>query len=247
MTKHIPNLITCLNLSSGLISILLVMNGNVEFASWFILLAMLFDFFDGFAARLLNAYSEMGKELDSLADLVSFGVAPGLIIYSLLITGINTGTSNFFLNHTGITNVIIIAIPSFMAVCAALRLAKFNIDTEQSTSFKGLPTPANALVVISLIISTRYSSSEMLKHIVESPVIIVTISLFLSLLMVSRVNLLSLKFKSYGIRGNEPRYILIAISVIGLILAGLVVLPFIIPLYIIISSIASAVKQPLIS
>ena len=247
MIKHIPNLITCLNLASGLISILLVMNGNVELASWFILLAMLFDFFDGFAARFLNAYSEMGKELDSLADLVSFGVAPGLIIYSLLITGINNSSSDFFLNHIDLSIAIVIVITSFMAICAALRLAKFNIDPEQSTSFKGLPTPANALVVISLIISARYSSSEMLKNILESPMVLIIISLSLSLLMVSRVNLLSLKFKSYGIKGNESRYLLIAVSVIGLILAGLAALPFIIPFYIIISIITTAVKQHLIS
>jgi CDP-diacylglycerol---serine O-phosphatidyltransferase len=239
MVKHIPNLITCLNLAAGFISIILIINGNAVTASWLILLAMLFDFLDGFSARLLNEYSEMGKELDSLADVVSFGIAPGLIIYSLMINIINTESSFFFLNYHKIATAIIILISSFMAVCGALRLAKFNIDTEQSTSFKGLPIPANALGVISIVLSANFSQSELLLRITKSPVILILISLSLSVLMISRLNLISLKFESYGIKGNEHRYVLILISVVSLILAGIAALPLIIPFYIIISVIGS--------
>jgi CDP-diacylglycerol--serine O-phosphatidyltransferase len=235
MVKYLPSLITCLNLTAGFISIVLIMNGNIVTSSWLILLAMLFDFLDGFSARMLNAYSELGKELDSLADLVSFGVAPGLIIYSLLINGIDTLASSFFLNHHYLATGIAVTVSSFMVVCGALRLAKFNTDNEQSISFKGLPVPGNALAVISMILAASYSESRLLLNIARSPVILIIISLSLSLLMISRLNLISLKFTSYGIKGNEERYAIILISIVSLIILGIAALPLVIPFYIIIS------------
>lgn len=243
MVKHIPNIITCLNLASGIISIILIMNGNMVMASWLILLAMVFDFLDGFMARLLHAYSELGKELDSLADVVSFGVAPGLIVYSVLIDSFYNESSLFFLNHRILTIGIVIAVSVFMSVCAGLRLAKFNVDPEQTSSFKGLPTPANALAIISLVISANYSTSALVAELSSSPVILILISLSLSLLMVSRIDLLSLKFRSYGIKGNVPRYALVATTIASLIIAGIAALPVIIPLYILVSVIESSVKK----
>jgi CDP-diacylglycerol---serine O-phosphatidyltransferase len=243
MTRHIPNLITCLNLAAGFISVILILNGNIVPASWVIILAMIFDFLDGFFARMLHAYSELGKQLDSLSDLVSFGVAPGLIIYSIFTGNVASGPQTWYTAHPYISIIIAVLISSLMAICGALRLAKFNIDTEQSESFKGLPIPANALAVVSLVLSARYSDSEILKNIAGSPMAMTLISVSLSLLMVSRLDMLSLKFKNYSLKGNGPRYILVAVSGISLIIAGSEALSLIIPFYIIISVIDSIVKH----
>jgi CDP-diacylglycerol--serine O-phosphatidyltransferase len=232
--KHIPNFITTLNLASGFISIIFILNGDMTTASWLILAAMIFDFLDGFAARALKAYSDIGKELDSLADVVSFGVAPALIIYHLLYAALAPDNQTVFC-FSGISSLIFLIVPSIMPVCAALRLAKFNIDTTQTDSFKGLPTPANALAVISIVLGGYYSGSEYLSSFMESPVSLIILSLTLSVLMVSRIPLLALKFRSLRIKGNEGRYILIVMCAIMISVFGIGSIPWIIPVYIIIS------------
>ena len=232
--RHIPNIITSLNLVSGFIAILLVMNGDLVSASWMILAAMIFDFLDGFAARILKAYSELGKELDSLADVISFGIAPGLIIYSLLVKsapGNNITTGNSF----SAVLTLFMAVAAFMPVCAALRLAKFNIDTTQSKSFRGLPTPANALAVISIVIAADYGDSLFIKSFTGEPTAIIIFSLALSVLMVTRIPLFSLKFSTLKPAGNYERYLLAIITLLLLILFGMNGVPWIIPAYIIIS------------
>ena len=137
--KHIPNFITSLNLASGFAAIIFAANGNIESASWFILAAMIFDFLDGFSARLLKAYSAIGKELDSLADLVSFGVAPALIIYRLLFDAVSLNVP-ININSEGLKSILLMIAPALMVICAAIRLAVFNLDSSQATTFKGLPT-----------------------------------------------------------------------------------------------------------
>jgi len=234
MTRHIPNFITSLNLASGFLAIIFILKGDPVTASWLVLAAMVFDFLDGFASRLLNAYSDLGKELDSLADVVSFGVVPGLIIYLLLSTSLDTSLPSA-VNSTWFTIVLISLVPALLPVCAGLRLAKFNIDTTQTTSFRGLPTPAAALAVVSVLLSSVYSDSEILKALISSPVFIIIFSLAVSLLMVSRIPLLSFKFKSWGFRGNEGRYILVAVSVVMIIILHWGGIPLIIPAYIIVS------------
>ena len=235
MTKHIPNFITSLNLASGFIAIIFIAGGDLLTGSWLILAAMIFDFLDGLSARLLKAYSEFGKELDSLADVISFGVAPGFIISKLL--------SDSFSSTSDAGTVLIIItmiIPSIMPVCAALRLARFNIDTTQSTSFKGLPTPANGLVVISVVIANHYSDSQVFSIFHDSATAIIVLTLALSFLMVSRIPLMSLKIKHFKVRGNEGRYLLFVLVGISLIIFGLAAVPLIIPIYII-ASLASLV------
>jgi CDP-diacylglycerol---serine O-phosphatidyltransferase len=232
--RHLPNFITSLNLVSGFISIIFILNGNLISASWMIAAAMIFDFLDGFTARALNAYSSIGKELDSLADVVSFGVAPGIIIYNLLNSAlehnVNTvaGTVSFYF-------LLIPLIPSIMPVCAALRLAIFNLDTTQASSFKGLPTPANALAVISIVIGSYYSGSEFLASFLKSPVLLIILTLTLSTLMVTRIPLMSLKFSSLKIKGNEGRYLMILICGLLIGIIGIAALPLIIPVYILVS------------
>lgn len=234
MTRHIPNFITSLNLTSGFLAIIFILKGDPVIASWLVLAAMVFDFLDGFASRLLNAYSDLGKELDSLADVVSFGVVPGLILYLLLSAGLETSLSAAE-NSTWFKFVLISLVPALIPVCAGLRLAKFNIDTTQTTSFRGLPTPAAAMAVVSVLLSSFYSDSEILKALISSPVFIIIFSLIVSILMVSRIPLLSFKFKSWDFRGNEGRYILVAISAVLVLALHWGGIPLIIPAYILVS------------
>lgn len=237
MKRHIPNFITSLNLASGFIAIIFAFNGELLTASWLILAAMVFDFLDGFSARLLKAYSEIGKELDSLADVISFGVAPAVILYQLL-TGALSISTPLFTDGLVIKNLLIILILAIMPVCAALRLAKFNIDTTQTTSFKGLPTPANALAVISIIIAGHYSESKIIDSFTGSSAVLIIFTIIISLLMVSRIPLLSLKTSNLKFKGNEGRYILIAAVIVALAVFGLAGTALIIPLYILVSLIS---------
>jgi CDP-diacylglycerol--serine O-phosphatidyltransferase len=231
--KNIPNFITTLNLASGFFAIIAAANGELVKASWLILAAMIFDFFDGLSARLLKAYSDIGKELDSLADIVSFGVAPALIIYQLLndtllkIPIINEADS--------VKATLILIIPVLMPACAALRLAIFNIDTTQTTSFKGLPTPANALAVISVVIAENYSRTVFFSSFTGSSILLILFTVLLSLMMVSRIPFLSLKLSDLKFKGNEGRYILAISVLVSFALFGINAAPLIIPLYVIAS------------
>lgn len=235
--KQIPNLITCLNLACGFIAVVFASNGDVITASWLILAAMIFDFFDGFSARLLKAYSEIGKELDSLADIVSFGLAPGIIIFKLIYSSMHTVMTE----PAGISplmTLIIALVTAIMPVCAGLRLAKFNIDDTQRTFFKGLPTPANAIAVISVVIAANYSDSDLLKSFIAAPLILIVYTVILSLLMVARIPLLSLKVTSPAISGNEGRYILAGLVLISFIIFGVAAATLIIPFYLLVSFIS---------
>jgi CDP-diacylglycerol--serine O-phosphatidyltransferase len=232
--RHIPNVITSLNLAAGFIAIIFAANGNLDTASWLIFAAMIFDFLDGFSARLLKVYSVLGKELDSLADVVSFGVAPGMIIYQMLSDSISLYGPTFV--DSGSVNITLILItPVIMPVCAALRLAKFNIDTTQTTSFKGLPTPASALAVISVVIAGHYSGLAAFSSFAGSPILILIFTTILSLMMVSRIPLLSMKFSNLKLKGNEGRYILGGLVLLSFIIFGIGAAPLIIPFYIIAS------------
>ena len=196
MKKHIPNFITCLNLFSGCIAAYLAFKGNYQGAFIAILLASVFDFLDGFAARLLKAYSPMGKELDSLADMVSFGLAPGAIVFSLLSeTGLNE-----WLPFLGFL------IPVF----SGLRLAKFNIDDRQTTSFIGLPVPANAIFWAGLV----YSFSPFLLDTVWLLFILIIV---FSYLLVSELPMFSLKFRNVSWSDNQTQYIFLigCVAILG--------------------------------
>ena len=229
--KHVPNLITSLNLAAGFIAIIFALEGSLATASWLVLAAMIFDFLDGFSARLLKAYSLLGKELDSLADIVSFGVAPAVIIYRLLCM-----VSDISITSTGgILPFLILFSPVIMPICAGLRLAKFNNDETQKTSFKGLPTPANALAVISIVIAGSYSDTALSNIITGSSSGIVIFTLVLSVLMITRIQMISLKFTSLKFKGNEGRYLLIMLVIIAFAIMGIGAAPLIIPVYIIVS------------
>lgn len=212
---HIPNLLTAGNLVCGCVGIVLVAAGRVEVAPVAVVLATVFDFFDGFAARMLNVSSEIGKQLDSLADMVSFGVLPAVTVYQLLLQG----QSHDLLPY----------IAFLIAVFSAFRLALFNIDTRQTDKFIGLPTPANALFFTSLVwTATVYPQ-------VTGPYVLVAFTVVFSWLLVSPLELVALKFRHFGWAGNQPRYLIILLSLLVIVVGGYTLLPVVIVSYLLVS------------
>jgi len=222
MKKHIPNSLTLLNLVSGFIATLFASKGYIEQACFLIMAGMILDFSDGFAARLLKAYSDIGRDLDSLADVVTFGVAPGAVIW-------------FLLTGSGMTDLPAIVISSLLPAASALRLAKFNNDTEQSTSFKGMATPASAFAVVALVIASRYTDRQIFDTLAGSAWFVGGLSLFLAVMMLLNTRMFSLKFSHLRYRGNEERYIFAGVSLLLILILGLAALPLIVLSYIIIS------------
>ena len=235
--KHIPNFITSLNLISGFFAIIFAASGDIVSSSWWILAAMIFDFLDGFSARLLKAYSTIGKELDSLADIVSFGVAPGLIIYHLLMNSISLNMP-IKAEINSINTWLLMLVSAIMPVCGAFRLAIFNTDSTQTKTFKGLPIPANALAVISVVIAGQNSQSHLFNSFTGSPFLLILFTIILSLLMVSRIPLLSMKAANLKLKGNEGRYILIGLVITAFAIFRINAFPLVIPLYIIASALS---------
>lgn len=228
--KHIPNILTLLNLCCGAAAIACLFTNNID--AIFILLgwAFLFDFFDGLIARLLKADSAIGKELDSLADMVSF-VTSSFFIVAYLMQNI---TNDWMLNY-------ILALP--LLCCGALRLAIFNLDKGQKEIFKGLPTPAVSIFILGLLAWHQYSPYTLLDALSDHPVFILTSSSILSALMVLPFPLMSLKFNHYEWKGNQPRYLLLIFSIAVLVLYKLAALPFIITFYLIIGTLPIAISK----
>ncbi|EIM78507.1 CDP-diacylglycerol/serine O-phosphatidyltransferase [Nitritalea halalkaliphila LW7] len=216
--RHIPNTVTALNLLTGIIGILTVAGGNYRSGLYFILIAAVFDFLDGFLARILGVHSEIGKQLDSLADMVTFGVLPALILQQFLAASWPEGGYWTY-------------IPFLIGIFSAFRLAKFNIDTRQSDQFIGLPTPANALFMASwpfLVAASPETLAEVLGH----PFLLIGIALLFSYLLVAEIPLIALKFKDFGWRQNAFRYAIIALSIPALLIGQAAGFPFIILSYI---------------
>ena len=245
--KQIPNLFTLLNLVFGCIAIVFILQTGqsivyVEsngFTSWdlpekiamgslFIFAAAVVDFLDGFVARLFKASSEMGKQLDSLADVVSFGVAPGLILYQLL-------RISFAKETEGLDVSVAALLPAFLIPCAgAWRLAKFNIDNEQQYSFKGVPIPAVGITIASLPLIVHFQQFN-LQEILFNKWMLYGIIVLLSWLMVSNIPLMSLKFKDGSLKNNMPKYILLAIAIVAAIVLKWVAIPVVFIVYVIVS------------
>lgn len=228
--NQIPNLITLLNLVSGSIAIVMAFSGEMLMASWFIILAAFFDFSDGLAARLLHAKSDMGAQLDSLADVVSFGLAPSVIMYQLILLspGIPTWSAG------GLELLPFVAL--LLVAAGAFRLARFNTDPQQTAGFKGLPIPATGIFIASLpLILNQYQETEELAELIRNYYILLAIVIFLAGLMVSNFPMLALKFKNLKWADNGPQFILLGSAVILFILFRFSAIPLIILLYIIIS------------
>lgn len=231
--KHIPNSITCCNLLSGCISIVLLCNGFVIASGIMIFIAAVFDFFDGFAARLLKAYSPLGAQLDSLCDVVSFGVAPSFIMYYYL--------NQVVTMEVGGINVAPFA-AFFLAVFAALRLAKFNIDDRQTTSFIGLPTPAMGIFVASLPFTLRHESLSFMSGLMTNPFFLLAIVVLFSFLMVSEIPFFSLKVKSLKFKENKHLYLVALFAIIKVAIFGLAAIPFVMLFYIIVAMFVKPTK-----
>jgi CDP-diacylglycerol--serine O-phosphatidyltransferase len=211
--KHIPNFITCLNVFSGSLAVFFAVKGDLTISVIFIFAAALFDFLDGLAARLLKAYSPLGKELDSLADMISFGLAPGMLMmvmqeYALF--GINVRAET--LSGLSVWEISCITASLLIPVFSALRLAKFNIDTRQTNSFIGLPTPANALFISALALITMHGSYESLDAMILQPAFLLIITIATSLLLVSELPMFSLKFRNLKWRDNRVPFIFLTLS-----------------------------------
>ncbi len=242
MKKHIPNLFTLLNLFSGMLAVLMAASDRLVGAAGFVLLGTFFDFFDGFFARKFKIEGELGKQLDSLADVVTSGVVPGIIMFQLLL---HTARESWFMelsceegSWSTFDETFFYFIPFIgllIPLAAAFRLANFNIDERQTDSFIGLPTPAFSIFVISLPLILTYEESSFLASWIQNTYVLIGITLAGCYLMNANIPLFSLKFKSYGWKGNEFQYVFLVISVLLLLVFRLVGVPLIIISYVLIS------------
>lgn len=224
MKKHIPNTITCCNLFSGCIGVLFALKGDFHAAFYCVLASGIFDFFDGMVARLLHVKSVIGKELDSLADMISFGFLPGAVLYKLL----QASTDNPYLPYLAF----------LVTVFSALRLAKFNIDERQSSEFIGLNTPMNTFFIMSLpYIAERY------PEYLYQPVLLLAIVVIVSLLLVSEIRLFSMKLSELSWKTNRYRYLFLLLSMISLVLFQFLGLPLVLLLYFVLSQLHFRAQQ----
>jgi CDP-diacylglycerol--serine O-phosphatidyltransferase len=250
--RSIPNLFTLLNLFFGVLAIISALQTNtiimyidqdystsfnipekLSLAGIFIIVAAAIDFFDGFLSRLLGASSDMGKQLDSLCDVVSFGVAPSVIIYQLL-------KLSFAREENGLEISMIWLLPAIILACAAAyRLAKFNLATNQQYSFKGVPVPATGIFVASLPLILHFNEIAGINLIIINKWFLYATVIILSYLMISNLNILSLKFKDYTVKNNVPKLILLVISILAAIFLHWAAIPVIFISYILVSLIFS--------
>ena len=225
ITRRIPNTVTCLNLFSGCVACVMAFEAKYDFALFFIVLSAIFDFFDGMLARLLHVSSPIGKELDSLADDISFGLAPALILYSFL-----KEDALIYPEFLEGFRAYVPYTAFFIAVFSALRLAKFNIDERQTSSFIGLPTPANALFWGSLIVG---AGDLLLTHV--NALVLIGLILLFSWLLVAEIPMFALKLKDLSWKNNRIRYLFILVSIPLLIVFKLSGIAAVIAWYILLS------------
>ncbi len=248
--KQIPNIFTLLNLLSGTIAVLMAASDKLVEAAFFVFLGIFFDFFDGFFARKFNVQGEFGKQLDSLADLVTSGVAPGIVMFQLILFATKqqyfmqlscevgswqdySETYFYFLPFIGL----------IIPLAAAYRLANFNIDERQSDSFIGLPTPALSLFILSLPLILNYSDNQFFIDLIHNKYILIVITIIGSYLLNAEIPLFSLKFKNYSWSKNTVKYIFLISSIVLLILLQTVAIPLIIIFYVLISVVENILQK----
>ncbi len=240
MKKQIPNIITSLNLLCGITAVLFVVSGDLITASFFVFAGIFFDFFDGLAARLLHAQSAIGLQLDSLADMITSGVVPALVMVQLL----SLATTGTYLDISHIIsadswNVSLVMYVPFIglliAIASAYRLAKFNVDTRQTSGFIGLPTPANTLFILSLPLLLHFQSSEVVQRIILNKWFLIGLTLLSCLLLNAEIKLFALKFKTWDFKTNWFKYIFLLISIVTLLLLKFLAIPILILFYILLS------------
>ncbi len=245
--KHIPNAITCGNLFCGCLAIVCAFKGDLVWTAYLVGIAAVLDFFDGFVARLLKVGGEMGKQLDSLADMVTFGVVPGVVMYFMLYQSIR-GMVKYSSDSVAYNSVSFwwVLLGFLITIFSALRLAKFNIDTRQTDSFIGVPTPANTILVCSIPLINNFHPDFMgfnIISITNNFYFLISLTLLMSYLLIAELPLFALKFKNFGWVDNKIRYSFLIISVILLILFQFIAIPFIIFLYIVLSIINNMMNK----
>ena len=224
--RHIPNFLTLCNLLCGCAGLVAVADGRLEHAAYFIWGAAAFDFADGLAARALKAYSPIGADLDSLADMVSFGALPGFIVFQLIRQAPATADGGEVWAYAGFS----------IAVFAALRLAIFNVDTRQKDQFIGLPVPASALLISSLPLGTLPA----FQQLVSQPLVLILVAAAVSYMMVAPVPLLAFKFNQMAWRGNEVKFTFLIVALLLFVFLKIVAIPIIIVAYILLSVVLNA-------
>ena len=237
--KHIPNMVTLGNLFCGTLAAIFAVGGHFEMTALFVVLGIFLDFFDGFFARILKVSGELGKQLDSLADMVTSGVVPGIVLFVLLR---NNQQLPYDIHAEFKISMGLPLIGLLVTLSACYRLAKFNLDTRQSESFIGLPTPAMSLFIVSLPLVQMHSEIDFVKDLIGNNYFLIGITILFSFLMNSALRLFSLKFKNYGVRENLFKYILIVLSIILLMSVEYLAVPLIIVCYVLLSMIKNMKK-----
>ncbi len=240
MRKHIPNFITLLNVFCGCVATVFAVLNQLEMAALFVALGIFFDFFDGLAARVLNVKSELGLQLDSLADMITSGLVPGIVMYQLLSMSQTGGWG--LGGGAEVANgyrVFVIEFASFwpfagfiITMASAYRLAKFNLDENQVSSFIGLPTPANALLILSLPLILFYHSNSILNEVILNQWFLIGLTLLSAFLLNCNLPLFALKFKNWSFKDNALRYIFLIVSLVLLVTMQFLAIPFIIGFYV---------------
>jgi len=260
MKKHIPNCITLLNLFCGCIAALFAAHGGFEMVALFVFLGIIFDFFDGFAARLLKVKSGLGLQLDSLADMVTSGVVPGLVMFQLLEMSFSGGwNAGYSANAAGFSTefsdsilwmgfeispmAFLPYLGFIITLASAYRLAKFNLDENQTDAFIGLPTPANALLIIALPLILIYHHNDLLNSIILNPWFLIGLTFLSAFLLNSKLKLFALKFKNWSFQDNAIRYIFLIICIVLIATISYLAIPAIIGFYIVLS-IISTISAP---
>lgn len=232
--KHIPNTITLLNLLAGLLALIHAFNGNYNEAFSLVCLGIFFDYWDGFFARIWKVQSPIGLQLDSLADMVTSGVVPGLVMYKML-GDIQENQSQYNLTEDTYYMGVVPYLGFLITLASCYRLAKFNVDTRQTDSFIGLPTPANALLIMSIPMIQFHSEFEWLVDFLSNPYVLVGVTVLSSYLLNAEIPLFSLKLKSFSWEKYKMQVVFLILSLILIVLLEFIAIPIIILLYVILS------------
>ena len=240
--KHIPNTITLLNLLAGLLALIHAFNGNYNEAFSLVCLGIFFDFWDGFFARIWKVQSPIGLQLDSLADMVTSGVVPGLVMYKML-GDIQENQAQYNLTEDTYFMGVVPYLGFLITLASCYRLAKFNVDTRQTDSFIGLPTPANALLIMSIPMIQFHSEFEWLVDFLSNPYVLVGVTVLSAYLLNAEIPLFSLKVKNFSWEKYKLQVVFLILSVILIALLEFIAIPIIILLYVILSVVNNTIGK----
>jgi CDP-diacylglycerol--serine O-phosphatidyltransferase len=234
--KHIPNLFTLLNLLAGTIAVIYAVQNELLWATLFVFIGVFFDFFDGFIARLLKIQGELGKQLDSLADMVTSGVVPGIVLFQLLqedpvVLQINKTSLSWDTQETSLLPYVGL----LFTLAAAYRLATFNLDERQSATFIGLPAPAATLVVLSIPLIMTYGTNHELTMLLTEDWVLILLTVLLSVLMNVNIPMFSLKFNGFSWQKNKIKYVFLAVALLAILTLNYYAIPIVVLVYIAIS------------